>query len=220
MKTRKLVRFSPQQLVDCLGSDGCDGCSPREAYQYISREGVILDADYPYTGGYLWPVSVQGPSRGHADQWVFLCLCWRGWKGAHACCCKTARWSHNLCHGQVCDFCFPKIYVYHADRLLYNEFNLIPCHPARFVNHKGDRTLESEDFAIGEGTVYGHSVLLVGYGVDEDGPYRKIKNSWGPAWGDRGFAKLRRGVKDPNGTGGMSRPGAFVFFPVMDSPPT
>lgn len=177
---------------------------------------LILDDDYPYMGifgpcrskglpvaarinGYF-NVYVGGDERelmrAVAKQPVEVTIC------------ATGRF--------VTSTVFPKIYVYHADRLLYNEFNLIPCHPARFVSHEGDRTLEPEDFAIREDTVYNHSVLLVGYGVDEDGPYWKIKNSWGPTWGNRGFAKLRRGVKDPNGTGGMTRPGAFVFFPVMD----
>jgi len=38
-----------------------------------------------------------------------------------------------------------------------------------------------------------HSVVLVGYGVEEGKEYWLIQNSWGPNWGDRGYMKLRKG---------------------------
>jgi C1A family cysteine protease len=40
---------------------------------------------------------------------------------------------------------------------------------------------------------YDHALAVVGDGDGEDGPYWIIKNSWGAAWGDKGFFWLRRG---------------------------
>lgn len=43
-----------------------------------------------------------------------------------------------------------------------------------------------------------HAILAVGYGVDKETgkPFYKIKNSWGPTWGESGFIRLERTEKE------------------------
>ena len=52
------------------------------------------------------------------------------------------------------------------------------------------------------GSKLNHGVLAVGYGSADDGTkFWKVKNSWGPEWGDRGFILLDRSMDGPGECG-------------------
>ena len=70
-KTGKLVSLSEQQLLDCSGSfgnEGCDGGFVDSAFKYIkSVGGIETEADYPYKTKARTHIS-------HRSTYFILCL--------------------------------------------------------------------------------------------------------------------------------------------------
>jgi C1A family cysteine protease len=62
----------------------------------------------------------------------------------------------------------------------------------------------TEGIIIGDacGTELDHAVLAVGYGEENGVEYFLVKNSWGAAWGDKGYFKV--GIESGKGVCGIN----------------
>merc|ERR1711988_268186 len=49
---------------------------------------------------------------------------------------------------------------------------------------------------VSGGSVGGHAVKLVGWGVENSEKYWKVANSWNPYWGEKGYFRIRRGTNE------------------------
>jgi len=51
-----------------------------------------------------------------------------------------------------------------------------------------------------------HGVLVVGYGHDMNVglDYWLVKNSWGPEWGENGYIRIQRNIKNETGLCGIT----------------
>merc|ERR1711939_644628 len=160
--TGKLLSFSEQELVDCAGSygnQGCNGGLMDNGFKYLESKGDALESKYPYTGK----------------------------SGS----CSSSKSSNPaLAAGKVTSFNDVT-----SDSVPQMEAAVSkgPVSVAIEADQSGFQFYKSGVFSGACGPNLDHGVLVVGYGTDSGKDYWKIKNSWGPTWGDQGYIRVIKG---------------------------
>eukprot|EP00919_Chromeraceae_sp_WS-2016_P010831 GHVR01025318.1.p1 GENE.GHVR01025318.1~~GHVR01025318.1.p1 ORF type:complete len:161 (+),score=9.52 GHVR01025318.1:709-1191(+) len=141
------VSLSEQQLVDCSGSYGNQGCNggwPVAALKYIRDKGIASESEYPYKA-------------------------------------RT-----NACVKQGGSF---KISGISSTRGCTGLQNALMSRPISVTVDANNWSRYRSGVFSSCGSSIDHAVLLVGM----TGSYWKIKNSWGPSWGESGYIRLAMG---------------------------
>lgn len=161
ISTGNLISLSEQQLVDCSGPEGNQGCNGGlmdQAFQYvINNGGICSETAYPYN-------AVQGNCNTNCTKAVKIS--------------SYVNVAPNNTQALMTAVAQQPVSVaVEADGLDWQFY---------FGGILSDSC----------GTNLDHGVLIVGYGTDyttQSQDYWKVKNSWGPDWGENGFIRIGRG---------------------------
>jgi C1A family cysteine protease len=162
IKNKKLVSLSEQELVDCAGSfgnQGCNGGLMDDGFKYITASGDEQENSYPYTA----KTGTCDSSKQSAADGVA----------------KGVVTSLSDVTPQSC-------------AQLMAAVQKGPVSVAIEADQSGFQHYSSGIFSGTCGTQLDHGVLVVGYGTDGGSEYWKVKNSWGTTWGDAGYIRMAK----------------------------
>lgn len=174
IKTGKLISLSEQQLMDCSSNYGNNGCN-----------GGLMDDAFKY---------VMKNSLCTEQSYPY--------KATDNSC------TPNDCEGVV-KLSGYKDVTPNNEQALLQSLTQQPISIAIEADKYAFQFYKSGVFDGTCGTNLDHGVLLVGWGEVENNDngvikYWKVKNSWGPTWGDNGYILLARDIVDNRGQCGIA----------------
>jgi len=165
------VVLSPQDLVSCDKLNmGCNGGMLFTAWEYMKHTGVLEDSCLPYasingTDPKCPTTCADGTPISSAKRYHVKSFKHVGWWPWG----KVAAIQTAIMTGGPVEGAFS---VY-----------------ADFMSYQSGVYQHINGSLLG-----GHAIKITGWGVDEQQtPYWRVQNSWGPSWGEKGFFNIKRG---------------------------
>jgi len=174
LKNGALKSFSEQQLVDCSGAYGNQGCNGGEmeaGFQYVAKYGIETESDYPYQG-------TDDKCAYDSSKVVFKNLSYNKVPSKKPLQLKAAVTKQPVSVGV--DGGSLGFQLYHSGVIS------ILC------GHNLDHGVLAVGFGSHHSWLFGNKDTW------------KIKNSWGPGWGRDGYALIERSDDDGDGECGIA----------------
>jgi len=186
--TGKLVSLSEQQLIDCSGAYGNNACS-----------GGLMDDAFAY---------MEKSGSGMCTEESYRYAAAKGTCGAAAC-------TVGVPSGHVTGY---RDVAPDDEAALQEAVAKGPVSVAIEADQSVFQLYSSGVLtSAGCGTALDHGVLVVGYGTLDGQKYWKVKNSWGPSWGQEGYILLARGNSTYGECGILKQPSYPVVAPALDT---
>lgn len=162
--------ISPQFVVNCdTSNNGCNGGRMTSAFDFMKRKGAPEDSCVAYYSG---TTKKAGPCPKKCDDGSNLPL-WYASKGYSIRARDVKAMQTDIIkYGPI----VVGFYVYDDFKPFFN------------ATPKGIYTRKSGTSLLG-----GHGVTVMGWGEENGTPYWLVHNSWGEAWGDEGYFRIKRG---------------------------
>jgi len=163
------------EVTECAPSaDGCDGGSNYAVWSFMSDNGLVTDACYPYN------IPTCAPAMEPCLNFVDTPNCW-----TNNTCSNGAAWkyykignTYNL--GSVSDM--------QNDIMTKGPIEACFSVYEDLLNYKSGVYRHTTGGYLG-----GHCIKIQGWGVENGTPYWLVNNQWTTYWGDKGQFKILRG---------------------------
>jgi len=164
LSTGKLVSLSEQQLVSCdrKQDEGCNGGLQEDAFVYVAANGITTEKNYPYTSGEGKTMKCR---QNEIDKPLTKVA---GWKQVS----KNAKQEAKL----------RKALTRNGPITIGIDAGPMQDYKKGIDSPRACKHTTKDDLD--------HAVLMVGYGMQNQQAYWKIKNSWAEDWGEEGYYRI------------------------------
>ena len=181
----KLVSLSEQNLVDCsgkFGNQGCNGGLMDQAFSYIkANKGIDTEKSYPYTA----EVSLNFHFNNNLASYYIMVFLNR---------IKDGKCRFKPANVGATDTGFTDITSEDEDALTQAIATVGPISVAIDASQDSFQSYSDGVYSDDDcsSTELDHGVTAVGYGTQDGQDYYIVKNSWGTSWGQEGYILMAR----------------------------